>query len=284
VSTDLDPAATAAPSWGARRAAGAGEAAFVLHSYDWSESSLIVELFARDAGRLAAVAKGAKRPTSHLRAVLMPFQPVLVQFVRRRSDGAEVRTLRSAEWGGGEAVDLRGAGWFAGFYLNELLLRMLAREDPHPRLFDAYAATLHRLGDGEPGSEAALRAFELLLLHETGVLPELGSTTLTQRSVVPGGRYALRAEQGLVEAAAGEVALSGVACLELASALGRWAAAAGSAAALQELHAVCAREWQALKMQLRSQLHYHLGGNPLRTRQVAIDSQRLLEAAASPRR
>ncbi|HEX6019592.1 MAG TPA: DNA repair protein RecO [Burkholderiaceae bacterium] len=282
--TGPDTTSTAAAGGGARRAAGAGQAAFVLHSYDWSESSLIIELFARDAGRLAAVAKGAKRPTSHLRAVLMPFQPVLVQFVRSRGDGAEVRTLRSAEWGGGEVVDLRGAGWFAGFYLNELLLRMLARDDPHPRLFDAYEVTLHGLGDGELRSEAALRAFELLLLRETGVLPEFGCTTLTQRPVLPGGRYALRAEQGLVEAAAGEAALSGAACLELAAALGSWAAPPAGGAALQELHAVCARELQALKPQLRSQLHYHLGGSPLRTRQVVRDSQRLLEAAALPRR
>jgi len=256
----------------------------VLHSYDWSESSLIVELFVRDAGRLVAVAKGAKRPTSQLRAVLMPFQPVLVQFVRARGDGAEVRTLRSAEWGGGEVVELRGDDWFAGFYLNELLLRMLARDDPHARLFDAYEATLHGLGDGELRREAALRAFELLLLHETGVLPEFGRTTLTQRPVSPGGSYALHAGQGLVEATAGEPALSGAACLELAAALGRWAAPVAGEAALQDLYAVCAREWQALKPQLRSELHYHLGGRPLRTRQVVRESQRLLDAAASPRR
>lgn len=280
----FDPAGTAPVTGGARRAAAAGQGAFVLHSYDWSESSLIVELFVRDAGRMAAVAKGAKRPTSHLRSVLLPFQLVLVQFVRARGDNVEVRTLRSAEWGGGAVVELRGAGWFAGFYLNELLLRMLARDDPHPRLFDAYAATLHRLGDGEPGSEAALRAFELLLLRETGVLPEFGCTTLTQRPLSPGGRYALRADQGLVEAATGEPALSGTACLELAAALDAWAAASAGEAALQQLHAVCARELPALKPLLRSQLHYHLAGSPLRTRQVAIDSQRLLDAAASPRR
>lgn len=283
--TDTDAAggAAAGPGGGARRAAGTGQAAFVLHSYDWSESSLIVELFARDAGRLVAVAKGAKRPTSQLRAVLMPFQRVLVHFVRSRGDAAEVRTLRSAEWGGGEVVELRGDGWFAGFYLNELLLRMLARDDPHAQLFDAYAATLHGLVGGERRREAALRAFELLLLHETGVLPEFGCTTLAQQPLSPGGRYALRAEHGLVEAAAGEPALSGAACLALAAALGGWAAA-GDDAALHELQAVCAREGQALKPQLRGQLHYHLGGTPLRTRQVAIDSQRLLEIAASPRR
>jgi len=264
-------------------AATSGQPAFVLHSYDWSESSLIVELFTRDAGRVAAVAKGAKRPTSQLRAVLMPFQAVLVQFARAKGDAsAEVRTLRGAEWGGGVVVAWQGAGWFAGFYLNELLLRLLARDDPHPQLFDAYAATLPCLGGSELRSEAALRAFELVLLRETGVLPEFGRTTLTQLPVSGGARYALRVEQGLVEAAPGEPALSGAACLELAAAFEDWTAPATETAVLQRLQAVCARELQTLKQLLRSQLHYHLGGAPLRTRQVAVDSQRLLEAASAP--
>jgi len=132
-----DPApneAPRAPSPSAsRRAAGATHSAFVLHSHDWSESSLIVELFTRDGGRIVAMAKGAKRPTSHLRSVLMPFQPVQAQFVRSRGDDGEVRTLRNAEWGGGAVAALRGAEWFAAFYLNELLLRLLARDDPQAR-------------------------------------------------------------------------------------------------------------------------------------------------------
>ncbi|HET7525647.1 MAG TPA: DNA repair protein RecO, partial [Burkholderiaceae bacterium] len=205
--SDPTPAALAHPV-GSRRAGPVAHSAFVLHSYDWSETSLIVELFTRDSGRVAAAAKGAKRPTSQLRALLMPFQLVGVQFARMRGDaGAEVRTLRSAEWGGGAVVDLRGLDWFAGFYLNELVLRLLARDDPHARLFDAYAASLRALGQGEARSEAALRAFELLLLLETGVLPELGRTTLTQKPLSPGLRYALHPEQGLVDAATREASL-----------------------------------------------------------------------------
>jgi DNA repair protein RecO (recombination protein O) len=278
----FDFASGAAPGAAAggnpRRAAAFAQSAFVLHSYDWSESSLIVELFTRDAGRVVAVAKGAKRPTSQLRAVLMPFQLVLVQFVRPRGEwGAEVRTLRSAEWGGGDVAALRGSGWLSGFYLNELLLRLLARDDPHPRLFDGYAATLRALSDNELRSEAALRGFELLLLRESGVLPEFSRTTLTQLPVSAAGRYALRVEQGLVEATPGEASLAGTACLELASALDQCAAQAPGAPGLQALHAVCARELPTLKVLLRSQLHYHLGGVLLRTRQVVIDTQRLLE-------
>lgn len=259
----------------ARRSPAAAQAAFVLHSHDWSESSLIVELFTREAGRVVAAAKGAKRPTSQLRAVLMPFQRIGVAFARGRGDEAgEVRTLRAAEWGG-EAPSIQGPAWFAGFYLNELLLRLLAREDPQPNLFDAYAATLRELGAGDERAEGALRAFELLLLREGGVLPEFERTTLTQTPVQAARRYALRGEQGLAEAVAGEPALGGAACLALAGALAAWPA--GGEAARAALQAVCADELGALKPQLRAQLHYHLGGALLRTRQVMIDSQRLLE-------
>jgi DNA repair protein RecO (recombination protein O) len=257
------------------------QVAFVLHSHDWSESSLILELFTRESGRVVAAAKGAKRPTSQLRAVLMPFQRITVQFARTRGDdGAEVRTLRSAEWGG-EAAAMHGAAWFAGFYLNELLLRLLAREDAHPPLFDAYASALGALDGGEAHSESALRAFELLLLRETGVLPELHRVTLTQASVQAQRRYALRPEQGLADAASGDTALSGACCLALSQALQSGPADAGDAfAALQD---VCKTELQPLKAQLRAQLHYHLGGATLRTRQMMVDAQRLFEAGPSKR-
>jgi DNA repair protein RecO (recombination protein O) len=261
-----------------RRGAAVAQVAFVLHSHDWSESSLILELFTRDAGRVVAAAKGAKRPTSQLRAVLMPFQRISVQFARSRGDeGSEVRTLRSAEWGGA-AVPMHGAAWFAGFYLNELLLRLLARDDAHPRLFDAYAAALACVSDSEFRSESALRAFELLLLQETGVLPELHRTTLTQATVLADRRYVLRPDQGLAEAAPHDTALSGACCLALAGALGGWPMADDDGVAFAKLQQACAADLSPLKAQLRAQLHYHLGGAGLRTRQVMIDSQRLFEA------
>jgi DNA repair protein RecO (recombination protein O) len=266
-----------------KRSAAVTQTAFVLHSHDWSESSLILELFTREAGRIVAAAKGAKRPTSQLRAVLMPFQRITVQFARTRGDaGSEVRTLRAAEWGG-EAAPMHGAAWFAGFYLNELLLRLLARDDAHPRLFDAYAAALGALDDGEARSESALRAFELLLLQETGVLPELQRTTLTQAPVQPQGGYVLRPEQGLAEAGGNETTLSGACCLALAQALQSWPADADPAAAFAVLQEACKAELQPLKSQLRAQLHYHLGSAPLRTRQMMIEAQRLFDTGSTKR-
>ncbi len=170
----------------------------MLHSYDWSESSLIVELLTRELGRVAVVAKGAKRPYSQLRAVLLPFQRLAVGFGRGAGGGdgeaaPEIFNLRAAEWNAGDAgvsapiSVLRGEALWSGFYLNELLLKLLARQDPHPRLFDGYAATLPLLAAGDEGAaQAALRAFELLLLREIGVLPSLGEEAATLQPLPPG--------------------------------------------------------------------------------------------------
>ena len=261
------------------RGAAPAQAAYVLHRYDWSESSLIVELFTRDAGRVVVAAKGAKRPTSQLRAVLMPFQriTVAVRAQPRRRRRSEVRTLRSAEWGGGAPL-ARRRGLFAGFYLNELLLRLLARDDAHPRLWDAYAATL--AASARRPTKSALRAFELLLLRETGVLPDLHRTTLTQ--AVGASRPALRAcapKPGLAEAAGDDALAARTAWRWLPRCSAALAAGATSPACEQ----ACAPDQPPLRRQLRAQLHYHLGGAPLRTRQVMLDLQRLLEAGPSNR-
>src|SRR5438552_16947315 len=96
-------------------------AAYVLHHYDWSESSLILDLFTREQGRIAVAAKGAKRPFSQLRSILLPFQRLQVSLGREASgdEPREVQTLRAADWAGGHAM-LTGPALFSGFYLNEL--------------------------------------------------------------------------------------------------------------------------------------------------------------------
>jgi len=244
-------------------------AAFVLHRYDWSESSLILDLFTREQGRLAVAAKGAKRPHSQLRAVLLPFQRVQVSLGRvPTGEGAsEVQTLRHAEWAGGAAM-LTGAALFSGFYLNELLMKLLARHDPHPGLFDAYAATLPVLAARDETSvQAALRAFELTLLRQAGLLPELNVVTQTQEAVRPSDRYALLPEAGVAPARGGDAALSGKVLVDLQAALDH-----GSLPALQQ---ASAGELPELKGQLRALLHYHVGTPVLRTRRVMMDLQNL---------
>ncbi len=140
--------------------------AFVLHSYAWRETSLIVETLSRDFGRMALVARGAKRPTSQFRGILMPFSPLAVSWSGR----SELKTLVRAEWQGGLAP-LRGEGLLAAFYLNELLVRLLPRADAHPALFASYVQSLAALAGEDSGLERVLRCFELDLLRDLGVAP-----------------------------------------------------------------------------------------------------------------
>ncbi len=243
----------------------APQLAYVLHHYDWSETSLIVELFIRAQGRVVVAAKGAKRPTSNFRPVLLPFQPLLVQLGKPPKDEqAEVLNLRSAEWAGGQPL-LGAAAMFPAYYLNELLLKLVARQDAHPVLFDAYAATLTALGAGDDEAPV-LRAFELLLLRELGWLPELDTATLTGAALQADARYALQPEAGVIAHAAG---LPGSAWVALEAAL-----AHGNPAALQ---AACRPVATSLRVPLRTLLHYHLGSTPLRTRGVWQGVQRLLD-------
>ncbi len=145
----------------------APQRAFVLHSYAYKESSLIVDLFTLDNGRMAAMAKGAKRPASNLRGALLSLQPVEVVFSGR----GEVKTLTQAQWLPGQPW-LTGQALMCGMYLNELLIKLLPREDPHPQLFESYAATLLTLAASDEHS-AILREFEVCLLTEMGYGLEL---------------------------------------------------------------------------------------------------------------
>ncbi|WP_428425712.1 DNA repair protein RecO [Methylibium sp.] len=246
--------------------------AYLLHRYDWSESSLILDLFTREQGRVAVAAKGAKRPYSQLRAVLLPFQRLNVGYGARRArdtegDGAEVQPLKVAEWAGGPAM-LGGGALLTGFYLNELLMKLLARQDPHPALFDAYAHTLPALAAADDTRvEAALRAFELVLLREIGLLPELGVVTPTQQPLEGAARHALKAESGLVPAVPGEAGLAPADWHALQAAL--------DGDDLGALQRACLPVLADLKPMLRSLLHYHLATPVLRTRQLMMDLQNL---------
>lgn len=253
--------------------------AFVLHSHDWSESSLILDLFTRDHGRVVAVAKGAKRPYSQLRPVLMPFQRLHVTFGVRRSDETEVWLLRQAEWAGGPAWP-GGAALLPGFYLNELLMRLLARHDAHPGLFDAYAQTLPALAD--PALlQAALRAFEMVLLRQLGHLPDLSTQTVDGAPVVSGRLYDVHPEwgvalrHGVTEPGMGTPSLDGAVLAQLEAVLS--APGGGGRAMLSPsmppLMAACMPALAELKSVLRSLTHYHLGSHTLRTRQLMMELQ-----------
>ena len=245
------------------------EPAYVLHRYDWSESSLILEVFTRQQGRVALVAKGAKRPSSSFRPVLLPLQPLRVTYSLATGGDAEIHTLKGAEWVGGHVMPT-GDALLSGYYLNELLLRLLARDDPHQRLFDSYAAVVQVLAS-EHGEalQPALRAFELLLLREIGLLPLLDTQTMTLDALQAHGRYVLVPEGGLRQSNAQDRAsLSGAQWVALQISLDNEAPFTATLRA-------CADVMAELKPQLRTLLHYHCGVVTLKTRQMMLDIQSL---------
>jgi len=245
----------AAPASGAaRRQSSDGrvdqQPAFVLHTYAWRETSAIIETFTRDHGRMALVARGAKRPTSQYRGILMPFSPLSVCWSGR----GELKSLLRAEWQGGLAP-LRGEGLLSAFYLNELLVRLLPRGDPHPGLFTSYFRTLAGLARHDDQREATLRIFELDLLRELGVAPSF-DTCLDGGLVDPDACYQADFELGFRRAAdaADPDALKGGTLIALAR---RDFTEPGTLTAARNF--------------LRRLIGYHLDGKPLNARRILMD-------------
>jgi DNA repair protein RecO (recombination protein O) len=229
--------------------------AFVLHSYPYRETSLILDVLSRDHGRLALIAKGAKRPHSALRGVLQTFQPLSLAWTGK----SEMRTLTGAEWVGG-MLPLAGDALLCGFYVNELLVKFCAREDPHPQLFHHYVVTLTRLAHDEPPVQV-LRSFERVLLRETGYAMSLDRTA-AHLAVVPGGRYVFDPERGVRDASddlpAQWPVVSGQTLLDMEQ---------------DDYHR--AQTVAQSKTLMRFLLNTYLGGTPLATRQILIDLQNL---------
>lgn len=168
------------------------ESAYVLHAYAYSETSLLVEAFSRRHGRIPVVAKGARRSGSSLRGMLLAFQPLTVAWSGR----GEVRTLVRCENQAAQPM-LKGARLLCGFYLNELLLRLLPREDPHEDLFDRYGEAVSALAHGAEG-EPVLRAFERQLLQEIGYALTLDRDAATGAPIEPEQWYRYEPERGPV--------------------------------------------------------------------------------------
>ncbi len=227
---------------------------FVLHSYPYKETSLIVDVFSRDHGRMALVAKGAKRPHSKLRGVLQTFQPLSVSW----SGKSEVRTLTAAEWVGG-LLPLEKSALLCGFYLNELLVKLLAREDAHPALFDHYVSTLNQLAHGE-STAIVLRKFERALLKETGVAGDWTVCITNGKPVAPDDTYVVDPEQGVRFPRLSDAwpKVSGKTLLDME----------------KEDYSDAATQSQS-KLLMRSLLSHHLGGTQLNTRQILIDLSQL---------
>ncbi|SDH52486.1 DNA repair protein RecO [Propionivibrio dicarboxylicus] len=220
--------------------------AYVLHSYPFRETSLIVEVFSRDFGRVALLARGARRPRSVMRGVLMAFQPLELGWAGK----GEVQTLMKAEWQGGQPL-LTGKALFCAYYLNELLMSLLAREDPHERLFSVYAETLRRFSGNL--RESDLRNFERALLQELGYGLTLEHDVRGQ-PIDPDGYYVYEIEHGPVRLAGpGNSALSvmGKTLIDLA-----------------HEDFADARSLQEAKQMMRALIAHHTGGKELESRKI----------------
>lgn len=230
------------------------EQAFVLHLHPYSETSLVVDVFSRNHGRVALLARGARRPRSAMRGMLMAFQPLELGWF----GSGEVKTLAKAEWLGGMPL-LAGRCLLLGYYLNELLVKMLAREDAHPALFAAYAAALQALAQGAADAPE-LRRFEKTLLKELGYGLTLDVDAANGAPVRPERRYVYQVERGPVEAASDE---------QLPVLLGK---------TLLDLAADDYADPRTLaegKLLMRQLIAHHLGGKPLQSRRVFMELQEL---------
>jgi DNA repair protein RecO (recombination protein O) len=251
---------------------------YVLHSYPYRETSLILQVWTEKHGRLALVAKGARRPKSPARSVLIPFQPLALDWFGR----GELRTLKTAE-PAVPATPLGGASLLSAFYLNELLLKLTTRDDPHEGLFEAYDAAIARLralsrasassAVSEPAPQPArdiepvLRRFELTLLQELGYAVELAREAGAHRPIEAAVEYFYVIERGPVRASEGgappnAIRLSGQTLIDLER--GRFESP-GTAAQSKQL--------------MRLLIHHSLNGQELATRSLVRDLQRIDEDA-----
>ena len=226
---------------------------YVLHTYPFKETSLVVELFSQQFGRIAAVAKGARRPHSAMRGMLQSFQLLDGTW----SGKNELKTLHSLDWNAGLTL-LKGEALMCGFYMNELLLRLLPREDAHENLFEYYASALQTLAD-ETDFATALRRFELKLLQEMGyAVPLLQDEN--DGEIEADKTYRYEAEYGACELSATKngVQCRGKTLLDMA----------------RDDYSDAQTQVQS-KQLMRYLLAHYLGDKPLHTRQLLIDLQGL---------
>jgi DNA repair protein RecO (recombination protein O) len=219
---------------------------YVLRTRPYSETSLIVDVFSRDNGRVALLAKGARRMKSPRRGMLRPFAPLLLGW----SGSRELVTMTQAD-GDGSVPAMAGAAVLCGYYLNELLLRLLHRNDPHEALFEAYHETLAELSRAAD-SERVLRLFEKAFLREIGYGLELSRDADSGAPIGRDERYTYVPERGPVRDPDGPgISVHGQSLIEL-----------------EQGGAFSDRTQMELKRLMRALLDRQLEGRPLHSRRV----------------
>lgn len=221
--------------------------AYVLHSRPYRETSLLLECLTRDQGRLGVVARGVRGERARLkRAQLEPFQPLALDLLMR----GELATLTAVETIGAP-LRLQGDAGLSGLYLNELVVRLTERQDPFPRVFDAYAQTLQRMAGGE-SLAWSLRRFERDLLEAIGYGLQLQFEADSGEPLEPDAHYRYAVETGAVRCAAGSArALRGSDLL-----------------ALEQDRMPDNAGLKSLRDLVREVIRFHLGGGELRAWRV----------------
>lgn len=166
--------------------------AYVLHARAYRDTSLLLELFTQEFGRISVVARGARGPRSQFKGLLQPFVPLLVSYFGK----TELMTLTTAETNGW-LLELKGDQLLCGFYLNELLVRLLHRYDAHPQLFQQYQLTLRALQSSQQ-QQMVLREFEKCLLAELGYALQLDRDAASGMKIDPQQFYYFDPLQGLL--------------------------------------------------------------------------------------
>jgi len=216
------------------------EPAYVLHSRNFRETSLIVEAFTRDYGRVAVIAKGAKSARSRWRNVLQPFRPLLLSWNQRTDLGLLTAVDQVAS-----PPALQGQSLYCGLYLNELLMRLLHRSDPHTEVFERYRQVLSELASEAP-PQPLLRVFEKHMLEAIGYAMLLDREYGSDAEIQPACWYEYQPDRGPVCCnGPGKGRVSGAALLDLQA---------------EDLQFERLPE---LRMLMRSVIGYHLGDKPL---------------------
>lgn len=226
------------------------EPSYVLHGRPYRESSALLEVFAREHGRVGLVARGARGSRSRWKNVLQPFRPLLLSWSQR----GELGTLTGADQVASPPA-LSGDVLLCGLYANELLMRFLQRQDAHPGLFDRYRGMLGALAGGEP-PQPALRVFEFDLLAAAGFGLQLDHEHGSDRAIQADGWYLYEPElgplpRGRTEDRTGQL-VSGEALLALKSG------------------EIGDRHLKELKGLMRRVIRHYLGDKPLRSQQLFV--------------
>lgn len=221
--------------------------AVVLHRRAYRETSLLLDVFTADFGRIRLLAKGVKRKQKSYGHLLQPFIVLRLSWAGK----GDLAVLTATEPVGGGCTTLEGAALFCGFYMNELLLHLLPPRDPHPEVFRFYLEALTQIGAGDC-KESVLRFFELVLLEKIGYGLSLDKEATCGREIDPAKTYAYILDQGPVEAQEQDIdSVHGSTLLGL------------KRRRLEGMH-----ELREAKRLMRRVIHHHLNGRPLKSRDL----------------